>query len=124
MFRPLVLLQTALAAAVFSGCGGSSPPPDLDVDPNLGPEGYAIVSVENRSISDMRVYVRPGAGGARYRLGTATGLQTTSLKIPRPLVTGVTELTFEIVPMSGGRRAFSEKITARPGEEIVLRIGP
>ena len=59
-----------------------------------------------------------------YRIGTATGLQETVLKIPRSLVTGITELTFEITPMGGGRRAFSEKITAHPGEEIVLRIGP
>ena len=121
MFRPPLLLT---AATALLAAGGGSPPPERDVDPNLGPEGYAVVRVDNRSISDMRVYVRPGAGGARYRLGTASGLRETVLKIPRSLVTGITELTFELTPMGGGRRAFSEKITAHPGEEIVLRIGP
>ena len=57
-------------------------------------------------------------------IGTANGLQATTLKIPRTLVTGVTDLTFEIVPIGGGRPSFSQKVTVSPGEQVVLRISP
>jgi hypothetical protein len=112
-------MQVALATLVVAGCSANTseaPPP--------GPEGYANVRVENQSTQDMRIYVRPGGGGSRFRLGTVVGLQTVVLKIPRTMVTGVTDLVFEIDPLSGARSSFSERITARPGEEIVLRIGP
>lgn len=119
MSKRIPIMQAALATLLVTGCGGSSsevPPPS--------PEGYANVRVENQSITDMRIYVRPGAGGSRFRLGTVSGLETAVLRIPRPMVTGVTELVFEIDPLGGGRSSFSERITAHPGEEILLRIGP
>jgi hypothetical protein len=119
MLKPQHLFQAALATLVVAGCGGNV----SDVPPP-GPEGYAVVKVENQSIRDMRIYVRPGAGGSRFRLGTANGLETTMLKIPKSMVTGVTELVFEINPLGGGGSSFSEKITASPGEEILLRIAP
>ncbi|HEV8599374.1 MAG TPA: hypothetical protein VGQ69_08455 [Gemmatimonadales bacterium] len=120
MSKPIRIMQAALATLVVAACGSNTsevPPP--------GPEGYATVRVENQSISEMRIYVRPGAGGSRFRLGSVSGLQTQVLKIPRSMVTGVTDLVFEIDPLAGGRSSFSERITAHPGEEIVLRIsGP
>jgi hypothetical protein len=118
MLKRYRVMQAALATLVVTGCSGVKdvPPP--------GPEGYAVVRVENQNIRDMRIYVRPGGGGSRFRLGTANGLETTQLKIPRTMVTGVTDLVFEITPIGGGGSSFSERITAAPGEEIVLRIGP
>jgi len=115
---PSRILLPIVLAAVALGCGGNR----LETDPGAG--DFAAVRVENNSIRDVRIYVRPGAGGARFHLGRANGLQATGLRIPRTMVTGITELTFEIVPLSGGGSQFSEKITARPGEEIVLRIPP
>ena len=121
MMKTHYFLTAALAGLVLTACGGNraqaAPEPG-------GAEGYATVRVENQNIRDMRIYVRPGAGGSRFRLGTASGMETTVLKIPRTWVTGITELTFEITPLGGGGSQFSEKITANPGEEIVLRIGP
>jgi hypothetical protein len=92
--------------------------------PRAGPEGYAIVQVENDNIRDMRIYVRPHGGAQRFRLGTANGMETTVLKIPRTMTTGVTELVFEISPIAGGGSAFSQKITVNQGEAIELRIPP
>lgn len=118
MSRPMLIMQAALATLVAAGCGGSSqaPPPS--------PEERATVRVENQSTLTMTVYVRPGAGGSRFRLGTVNGLETTVLPLPRTMVTGTTDLVFEIDPLGGTRNSFSERITAHPGEEIVLRIGP
>ena len=119
MLKSSHLMSAALAGLLVTACGGNQPPETVP-----GPEGYAVVRVENQNTRDMRIYVRPGAGGSRFRIGTANGLETTLLKIPRTMVTGVTELTFEIQPLGGGGSQFSERITASPGEEIVLRISP
>ena len=119
MFKSHHILCAAFTTLVLSGCGGQKPAETVP-----GPEGYGTVRVENNNIRDMRIYVRPGAGGSRFRLGTANGLETTLLKIPRTMVTGVTELVFEITPIGGGGSSFSERITANAGEEIILRIGP
>jgi hypothetical protein len=121
MMKTHYLLTAALAGLVVTACSGNRA---QAVPEPGGAEGYATVRVENQNIRDMRIYVRPGAGGSRFRLGTANGMETTVLKIPRTWVTGITELTFEITPLGGGGSQFSEKITANPGEEIVLRIGP
>jgi len=118
MLKSHNVLQAALAAVVLTGCGGS---PRTETVP--GPEGYGTVRIENQNIHDMRVYVRPGGGGARFRLGTAPALETTTLKIPKTMVAGITELVFEITPLGGGSQ-FSEKVTVNQGDEIVLRIGP
>ncbi|HEV8149739.1 MAG TPA: hypothetical protein VGP61_06095 [Gemmatimonadales bacterium] len=122
MLKPQHILQVALLAVVAAGCGGRYH--TEEGLPPAGPEGYATVRVENDNMRDMRIYVRPGAGGQRYRLGTANAMEVTMLKIPRSFATGVTDLTFEISPLSGGGSQLSERITARPGEEIVLRIPP
>jgi hypothetical protein len=124
MLKTHHIMTSALATLAITACGGGNRATTDTAPAPGGTEGYAVVRVENQNIRDMRIYVRPGAGGSRFRLGTANGLETTLLKIPRTMVTGVTDLTFEITPLGGGGSQFSEKITANPGEEIVLRIGP
>ena len=120
MFKSRHILQVALVTMAAASCGGSYrteeglPPADA--------QGYATVRIENENISDMRIYVRPNSTGSRFRLGTANGMETTTLKIPRSFVTGVTQLLFEISPISGGGSQFSQTITVNPGDEIVLRI--
>jgi hypothetical protein len=107
-----------LLVAQLAACGGNRARTDTS-------EGdYATVRVENNSTRDVRVYLRPGAGGARFHLGRANALQATGLRVPRTMVVGISELTFEIVPLAGGGSQFSEKVTVRPGEEILLRIPP
>lgn|SRR4026208_77125 len=118
MLKSRLVMQATLATLMVGGCGGNR------TEASLGPEGYGVVTVENQNIRDMRVYVRPNAGGARFRLGTANGLETTTFKIPRTMTTGVTEMVFELVPLGGGGSQFSQKITVNQGEELVLRIPP
>ena len=121
MLKTHYILTAALAGLTATACGGYRAEPTPEPG---GTAGYATVRVENQNIRDMRIYVRPGGGGSRFRLGTANALETTVLKIPKTWVTGITDLTFEITPLGGGGSSFSERITANPGEEIVLRIGP
>lgn len=116
MFKSHPVLQAAILVIAMAGCGGNR------AESGLAPDETATVQVENDDIRDMRIYVRPGAGGSRWRLGTATAMGTTSLKIPRTMVTGITELVFEIAPLGGGRSQFSQRITVNSGEQIVLRI--
>lgn len=118
MLKTTRLLALALLTLAAPGCGGNRG------YENLSPDDAAMLRVENNNIQDMRIYVRPNAGGSRWRVGTANGLSTTLLKIPKTLVTGVTDLVFEISPIGGGASSRSERITASPGEEIVLRISP
>ena len=118
MLKIAALLTLSLLTVAAPGCGGNRG------YENLSPEEASVLRVENNNIRDMRVYLRPGAGGERFRIGTANGLTTTIMKLPRTMVTGVTQVVFELVPIGGGGRSFSEQITIHEGEEIVLRISP
>ena len=108
-----------LAGVALIGVGGCS---RNKVDTNLPPEETTSVRVENENISDMRISIFRAPSGAAYRLGTARGAATTELSVPRSLITGVNEVTFEITPLTGGKRAFTRTITISPGDVIVVRI--
>ena len=118
MLRTSHILSAATVILALAGCGGNR------AEAGLAPAGYALVKVENNDISNMRIYVRQGPVGSRFRLGTAQGMQTTTFKIPQTMVNGVTELIFEIVPQGGGRSQFSQRVTVTSGEEVELRISP
>lgn len=118
MLKSRYLFAAAVASLVVAGCGGNR------AQAGLPPAGYALVRVENNDISNMRIYVRQGPVGSRFRLGTAPGMQTSTFKIPQTMVNGVTELIFEITPQGGGRSQFSQRVTVASGEEIELRISP
>ena len=112
-----ILLAAALAALDLSGCAGH-----LREEQAVAPDLPAMVRVENNNTSDMKVYLVQS--GQRMRIGTANALGVTMLKLPRTVINGVTELRFLIVPLGGNRAEISERITANPGEEIVVRILP
>ena len=110
-----VLLAMA-AAAGLSACGGSKP------DPGVSPDMPTTVRVENQSGDDMTIYVVKS--GQRLRLGTVNVGMTQTFKLAKPIVTGMTTLRFLADPIGGRRNSISEEISLRPGEEIVLRLGP
>ena len=112
-----IVLPAALALLALAGCAGHNRS-DQAVAPDLPP----ALRVENDNTSDMKVYLI--RGGQRVRIGTANALGVTMLKLPPTVINGVTELRFLLVPIGGNRAELSEKITANPGEEIVLRILP
>ena len=111
-----LFVLAGLGIAAVAGCSRNT------VDTNLPPEETTSVQVENENISDMRISIRRPPSGAVYRLGTARGTQTTSLSVPRSIITGVNEVTFEITPLTGGARTFTRTITISPGDTIILRI--
>ena len=119
MFPTRQVLTAAFAALSIAACAGRN-----RAEPPANPDEYTTVRVENDNFQDMRLYVRPGVGGQRIRLGTALGKQISTFKIPKTVVFGITQLAFEIDPIGGGGKSLSETVTVNPGEEIVLRIPP
>jgi hypothetical protein len=117
MLTRRMLVPATLAVLALAGCAGHQ-----RNDPAVAPELPPTVRVENDNTSDMKVYLI--RGGQRVRIGTANALGVTMLKLPPTVINGVTELRFLLVPIGGNRAELSEKITANPGEEIVLRILP
>ena len=117
----VLLLAAALATFAVAGCGSNR------TEAGLSPQATAdtaILKVENDNITDMRIWIVRVPAGGEYPLGLARGSDVTRFRIPRSLVTGVSEVSFRIVPQGGGRSAFSQSITIGPGDEIVLRIPP
>ena len=78
------------------------------------------VRVENRSWSEMTIYVV--RSGQRIRLGTVSGTSTQKLVIPASLVFGATPLSFIADPIGSSRRATSWELTVHPGDEVTLII--
>jgi hypothetical protein len=78
--------------------------------------------VENNSGDDMTIYV--WKSGQRLRLGTVNVGQTQTFKLAKAVTLGLTTLRFEADPLGRQRNSISEEISIRPGEELVLRLGP
>ena len=86
------------------------------------PQSETRVRVENQASLDMNIYVLRGA--ERIRLGTATGLSTTILKIPSQLIFGATPLRFLADPIGFNRTPVSDEIVVAAGDEVTLTIPP
>jgi len=112
------ILGLGLAGLTATGCARNRGATDVAAE-----EG-AIVQVENDNVFNMRVSVIRAPSGALYRLGTAVGMTTTPMRIPRSLLNGVSDVTFAIVPLSGGHAQFTRTITVSPGDLLILRIPP
>lgn len=108
-----LLLGASLAPAACARGGRSAA---------VAPEARTTVRVRNQGFLDMNVYVI--RGGARYRLGTATGNSTSVFTIPASIVQPLTPLRFLADPIGGNRTPVSEEITVSPGDEVGLLIPP
>jgi hypothetical protein len=84
-----------------------------------GPD--TVVRVENRSFTQMNIYVLRGS--QRIRLGSVPGVSTRSFELPRNLVFGTTSLRFLADPLGSSRTPISREIPVREGDELVLTIG-
>lgn len=107
----LAAVTIAIAACASSGTNAASQGSQT-----------ATLTVENRAILDMTIYVWRSA--QRIRLGTATGLTTTKLTIPATLLLGSTSLRFQADPIGSTRAPISEEINVSPGDEIGIMIPP
>jgi len=106
-----LLLVTAGCAG---GSGGGDPAPD----------SVAKVRIENRSTSDMDIYVRPSLDRP-IRLGFVPASDTAEFALSRALLAGSAGFHLEARPVrAAGRPALSEPFTARAGEEIFWSIPP
>lgn len=111
---PIRLLMIALVGTLVA-CGGARQSRPGDAEPTT-------VAVDNRSFSDMTIYLVEA--GSRRRLGTATGVSTTVLTIPASFVSLGRELQLLADPIGGRRAAVSNRIFIRPGEQVTLTIPP
>jgi len=106
-----LLLATAACAG---GSGGGDPAPDSS----------AKVRIENRSTSDMDIYVRPSLDRP-IRLGFVPASDTAEFALARALFAGSAGFHLEARPVrAAGRPVLSEPFTARAGEEIFWSIPP
>jgi len=106
-----LLLATAACAG---GSGGGNPAPDSN----------AKVRIENRSTSDMDIYVRPSLDRP-IRLGFVPASDTAEFTLARALVSGSAGFYLEARPVrAAGRPVLSEPFNARSDEEIFWSIPP
>ena len=104
-----LLLATAACAGNSGGTGSSEP--------------VARVRIENRSSSDVDIYVRPALRSAA-RLGFVSASDTVDFTLSPALVSGASSFHLEARPLRGGSPTLSEPFTARRGEEIFWSIPP
>ena len=78
--------------------------------------------VDNQSLLDHTIYVIRGS--QRLRVGQASGLSRTRLRLPYGVMSGITTLRFIADPIGGNRTPMSEEITVQEGDEVGLRIPP
>ena len=109
LLRPSMLLLLATACA-----GGTA---------NTGAEPVARARIENRSSSDVDIYVRPQLKSAT-RLGFVPASDTADFTLAPALLSGASSFFLEARPIRGGSPTLSEPFTARRGEAIFWSIPP
>jgi hypothetical protein len=82
-----------------------------------------MLQVDNQRFLDMNIYLIT-SGGARIRLGTATGNSSTTMRIPATYVFGGTDLRFLADPIGAQSTPVSQSITVFPGDNVKLIIPP
>ena len=110
-----MLVVALLTVAAAAGCAKGRSARQSDTRP-------ATVHVENRSHTEMGIYIVEGS--MRRRLGTARSLATTTLTIPVAVVGAGREVVFLADPIGGMRSAVSSEIYVNPGQSVRLIIPP
>ena len=114
------LLQISLLSLLIgtASCASKS------TDDETAPDDTRKVRIENRTSSDVDIYVRP-ALAQPIRLGFVPGSETVDFTLARGVVSGAASFYLEARPIrEAGRAVVSEPYTARPGEEIFWSIPP
>jgi hypothetical protein len=109
------LLGLSLAIAACGGkSGGGDPAPDTS----------ATVRIENRSSTDMDIYLRRTFDGPT-RVGFVPAAETVEIKLPRALTAGSAAFRLEARPVRrSGSRVLSDPFAAGVGEVIFWSIPP
>lgn len=114
--RALLAVAVVAGSISISACGAARQGP-------RGSDPPTTLQVENQSFLDMNIYLIT-SGGARIRLGTATGNSTTNMRIPPSYVFGGTDMRFLADPIGSQRTPVSQSITVFPGDNVRLIIPP
>jgi hypothetical protein len=111
------LLRTSVLSLLLAtvGCAGSGA--------SSSPEPAARVRIENRSSSDVDIYLRPALRSAT-RIGFVPASDTAEFALARAVISGSASFHLEARPIRGGQPTLSEPFTARTGEEIFWSIPP
>lgn len=115
MRRTLPFMALIGMTMVFAACGPRRAVTD-------DPTEATVLVVKNDSYLDHNIFLLQGS--QRIRLGTARGLTSTRLTIPRQYVFGVTALQFLADPIGGTVTPVSERVNVTAGDEIHLNIRP
>jgi hypothetical protein len=108
-------ISLVLATAACAGGSASG---------NPAPDSSTKVRIENRSISDMDIYVRPTLNRP-IRLGFVPASDTAEFALARALLAGSAGFHLEARPIrAAGQPVLSEPFNARAGEEIFWSIPP
>ncbi len=124
MRRPdrIHLVAIVALAALSGGCASNQPADTTAPAAEETRTRSATLIVENRSSSDMDVYVN--RSGQRSRLGLAPGSRSTRFTLSPAVMTGPGEFRFEAVPITGGRGSATEPVHVQAGETITLDVPP
>ncbi|HEY7567546.1 MAG TPA: hypothetical protein VH762_08230 [Gemmatimonadaceae bacterium] len=114
--RMLLTVAVVAGSVSMSACGGARQGP-------RGTDPPTMLQVDNQRFLDMNIYLIT-SGGARIRLGTATGNSSTTMRIPATYVFGGTDLRFLADPIGAQSTPVSQSITVFPGDNVKLIIPP
>ncbi|HJU89002.1 MAG TPA: hypothetical protein VJ672_06385 [Gemmatimonadaceae bacterium] len=117
-----VLLALALASTL-AACASKSTTSSSNQRSSAAAVEPTYVKVENRSFTDMNIYVIRSAG-QRIRLGMVSGASNATFQIPQSLLFGTTALRFLADPIGSSRTPVSDEIGIRPGDTVTLTIPP
>lgn len=109
-----VLLGLSLALA---GCASRRSATETNASAN---QAETLLVIRNDSYLDHNIYLLQGS--QRIRMGTARGLATTRMTIPRQYVFGVSALQFLADPIGSNVSPVSERLNVSPGDEVQLVI--
>jgi hypothetical protein len=110
----------ALGLTVFVGTAAAACS-SKEVRPNtrLPQSEGNLVTIRNNHWLDARVYVF--RFGARYAVGIAPGLQTSTMRVPRNLMLDHT-VRLQIDPIGSNTSYTSDQILVSPGQRIELTV--
>lgn len=114
--RMLLTVAVVAGSVSMSACGAARQGP-------RGSDPPTMLQVDNQRFLDMNIYLIT-SGGARIRLGTATGNSSTTMRIPATYVFGGTDLRFLADPIGAQSTPVSQSITVFPGDNVRLIIPP
>jgi len=119
------MVALALGLACLGGAAACTSTSSASAGGAAAPEEVTTLKVDNQASLDMNVYVVRAPAGQRIRLGTATAVSITKMKIPADVLIGAnTSLRFIADPIGGLRPSVSSEILVTKGDEVTLQIPP